>query len=354
MTFVTPLLMATLGWFALSALVSYEPMLAARRMPLAVFTIFNAAAVLMLPDDGKHFARLLAWAAVILLALCYLSIVVMPDRAIHQSHDILGEDLTGNWRGAFAHKNSAGAAMVILIFIGIFVARSLNMMLGIAIVVSSAVFLYYTRAKSPIMLLPAVIVVSFGLMHLRSAAARILTVVCFTGFFMVITIGSVEFKPIHDALSRVMKDPTFTGRDEIWTFTLAHISERPLVGFGFEAFWGTSRLLEEGAINEWVTHTSDAHNSTLNLAVTTGIVGAALALSWILIQTIVDYVRTPAGAADVNMSRLFIQVWLFGLSVSSFESVFFVGGSLVWFMVLMSMAGIRFQRRVAEQSHAAA
>ena len=46
---------------------------------------------------------------------------------------------------------------------------------------------------------------------------------------------------------------------------------------------------------------------------------------------------------DRALTTLFVQIWLFGLYLGCFESVFFAGGSAVWFMVVAAIAGLRFQ-----------
>ena len=151
---VTLPLVLTLAWFAVSVVFATHPDLAGRRLLLAMFTICNSVALLLLPLNREHFARLLTVAAFIILALCYAGILLRPNLSIHQPTDVMETDLAGNWRGAFGHKNGAGAAMAVLIFIGIFVARVTNRMHGIAIVAAAAVFLVFTQAKSPLRLLP--------------------------------------------------------------------------------------------------------------------------------------------------------------------------------------------------------
>ena len=141
-----------------------------------------------------------------------------------------------------------------------------------------------------------------------------------------------------------MSDPTYTGRDEIWSFALDSLAQRPLFGFGFEAFWRTPELLAAWTYHEsWGLRASDAHNAYLNLAVTTGLVGLALALWWIVVQPFADYRRARALGADPALTALFLQIWLFGLCSSGFESEFFRGGSEVWFLMVASIVGLRFQ-----------
>jgi hypothetical protein len=118
---VTPALVLTLVAFAMSAILSPHSDVAERRIVLAIFTIFQASMLVLLPYGREHFARLLALAAVIVLAACYFGVAFIPERAIHQINDVAEPGLAGDWRGLFAHKNGAGAVMVMLIFIAIFI-----------------------------------------------------------------------------------------------------------------------------------------------------------------------------------------------------------------------------------------
>ncbi len=59
---LTPILVLTLFWFALSAAACAEPFLAARRLVLAILTIFQASVFLLLPSDREHLGGLLTTA----------------------------------------------------------------------------------------------------------------------------------------------------------------------------------------------------------------------------------------------------------------------------------------------------
>ena len=337
-------LLLTFAAFALSALVSDYPDVALRRLLLAAMTIFQAATLLLLPYDREHFARLLAIAAAVVLATCYFGVAFLPRLSIHQASDLAEPSLAGDWRGFFAHKNGAGAAMVLLIFIGVFVARSWKRSVGIAIVVLAAVFLKFTHSKSPINLLPAVLALSYLLPRTRSSLAAFVLVVCTPLAINLLTIGSVMFEPVQNFVEDWMSDPTFTGRTEIWRFAIDHVAQRPWFGFGFESFWGMPDLVEKWSYAEsWGYRASDAHNAYLNLAVTTGIVGLGAALSWIILQAFCDWRRAAARAADPALTTLFLQFWIFGLCLGGFESVLFSGGSCVWFMIAAAIVGFRFQ-----------
>ena len=341
---LTPILVLTFLWFAGSAALSPHAALAARRLVLAAVTIFQAAIFLLLPKGRDHFSQLLAAGALIVLVLCYAGIFFLPDRSIHQLADLAEPDLAGNWRGFFAHKNGAGAGMVVLVFIGIFVLRTLNAIIGVLIVALAEFFLIFTESKSPFNLFPLVLIASALLTRLRRPKAKFLVAAAIPFGIAILTIGSVSSDQIQRLIGASMSDPTFTGRDEIWRFTLDHIAQRPVVGFGFQAFWKTDDLLSAwNYLESWGYRASDAHNGFLNIAVMTGIVGLVVSLLWIFAQPLADHIRTPLDRSDPALTALFLQIWLFGLSLSGFESVLFSGGDALWFMMVVSIIGLRYQ-----------
>ena len=338
-----PLILA-LAAFAISAIHSSYPDVAGRRLLLAVFNIFQASVLLLLPAGREHFARLLAIAAIAVLAACYFGVAFIPQLSIHQATDVAEPGLAGDWRGFFTHKNGAGAGMVLLIFIGIFVYRTWNKSAGILIAVLAGIFLYFTHSKSSTNLLPIVLLLSFLIPRLRSPLLALMAILGAPFLLNLLSLGSVIFAPIHGLIEHLMTDPTFTGRNVIWRFALDHVAQRPLFGFGYESFWGMPNLVAEwNYLESWGYRASDAHNGYLNLAVTTGLVGLALALWWLIAQPFADYWRSRALGADRALTTLFLQIWLFTLCLGAFESVFFAGGSGLWFLMIAAIVGFRFQ-----------
>jgi O-antigen ligase len=342
---VTLPLILSFAAFAVSAVHSSYPDVAGRRLVLAAFNIFQASVFLLLPYGREHFARLLAVAAIVVLAACYFGVAFLPQLSIHQTTDIAEPGLAGDWRGFFTHKNGAGAGMVLLIFIGIFVYRAWNRLAGVLIAVLAGIFLYFTHSKSPINLLPVALLLSYLVPRLRSAFLALGLIVGVPFVLNVLSVGSVMFAPIYNLIAHLMSDPTYTGRNEIWQFALDHVAQRPLFGFGFESFWGMPDLVTDwNYLESWGYRASDAHNGYLNIAVTTGLVGLSLALWWMVAQPFADYRRALAqGGADRPLTILFLQIWIFTLCLGCYESVFFAGGSGMWFLMLVAIIGLRFQ-----------
>ena len=89
---VRPVLIVTLLWFALTAVTSWEPSLSARRLAIA-------GMVMLVPKNIRHFSDVLAAVVLVVLLLCYLSVLLAPALSIHQSTDFLEPELADNWRG---------------------------------------------------------------------------------------------------------------------------------------------------------------------------------------------------------------------------------------------------------------
>src|SRR5262249_28467522 len=125
-----PVYFAMLGWLIVSVATSGQPALSARRFIFSILVILLAAAAPLLPTSLRRFSDLTAAVVVAILLLCYAGLAFAPHVSIHQADDVVEPLLAGNWRGLFAHKNIAGAMMVIFVFFGLFVARARSAVLG--------------------------------------------------------------------------------------------------------------------------------------------------------------------------------------------------------------------------------
>lgn len=342
---VTPVLVLLLGWILLTAALSPNSGLALRRSVLAVMTIANAVALLLLPMGREHFARLLATGCLIVLAACYAGVLLLPHLSIHLATDIAEPVLAGAWRGVFEHKNGAGGTMVLFIFLGIFAARAGSPVMGIAVVIGAGIFLPFTQSKSPMGLLPLALLLTFAIVRTRSDPVRWALVIGTVVLVNLLTIGTVTIGPVGKLLSSFMSDTSFTGRDVIWRFAIDSTMAKPITGHGFQAFWGTDALLFNWNIHEsWGMRASDAHNAYLNLAVMIGLVGLALAFAWIVLQPTADLARLHRIGFDPALTTMFVQIWIFGLLLSGTESVLLSAGGLLWFLMAVSILGLRLQR----------
>ena len=340
---VRPVYLLMFGWLVLSVVSSVDPALSARRLVFSVLVILLAAALPLLPVSLKRFSELAAVAVIRVLALCYAGVELIPHRAIHQSYDMIEPLLAGNWRGTFSHKNIASAIMANFIFIGLFVAKARNAYLGWAIVAASAVFLAMSEGKASAALLPFVLLLGWAVQRTRSPVLAAILVFAPVIALNVFTVGSLYLDSIKEIDKIILKDPTFTGRNDIWQFALDNISERPWLGHGFGAFWETPfTVFQPGYDGSMATTASHAHNAFLDLTLTIGLFGAGIAILWTLVLPFIDLQRCRRIGADPTLTRLFVRIWLFAIYTCSFESVLFDRGDSHWFLMLVAMFGLRY------------
>src|SRR5262249_6360973 len=156
-----------------------------------------------------------------------------------------------------------------------------------------------------------------------------------------LTIGTVAIEPVGNLIAAITPDATYTGRDEIWQFAIDYTLRKPITGFGFQAFWGTDDLLFNWGVSEsWGLRASDAHNGYLNIAVMTGLVGLALTLVRTVLQPLADLSAARRKSLEPALTTLFVQIWIFGLLLSSVESVLFSGGDALWLLMIASIVGL--------------
>lgn len=336
-----PVLLATLLWVVLSAVTSWEPMLAARRSAFTLLIIGIGGITMLLPKNVRHFSDVLAAVVLLIIILCYLGVFLAPGVSIYQATDF-EYDLAGDWRGLFVHKNNAGAAMVLFVFIGLFVARQRNIFLGALIIVLASIFLIFTRSATSIAMLPITLVISTLIARMRTPIAAISLTLSFVLLFNIFSVGSIYFEPIRNVLDFILSDSSFTGRTDIWKFAIDALATHPITGYGFAAFWNTPEVVYGMTdANAGSNAASHAHNGFLDLALTIGIPGAALAVVWLIVLPMLDFYRSPNDPSIAPLKMLFLRVCLFAAFASCLESMLLASGPEALFFFAAPF-GLRF------------
>jgi O-antigen ligase len=100
-----------------------------------------------------------------------------------------------------------------------------------------------------------------------------------------------------------------------------------------------------GDATTWVNRATDAHDGYLNTALESGLPGLALTVWWMVLAPLADLQaqsRAGAGPALDPLRLLFLRIWLLGLMVGVFESVFYQATNALFFLVALSVFGLRF------------
>ncbi len=328
-------------WLALTGLAAPDPLFALRRLAYALLTCVCACGVLLLPRTGMHFAKLMGGCLLLVLALCYLGVFALPQRAIHQASDAVEVGLAGDWRGYFLHKNTAAAAMVYCVFLGLFIRARHSSGLGLLIIALAAVFLWNTGGKTAAAMMPAILVAAW--FFERAGPFRLLVVGGALGLMNYILMSAAVSRSMQVLLKSYGVDPTFTDRAAIWRIALSAISNSPVTGYGFQSFWGTGAVYGgEAAMSNWAVMAASAHNGYLELLLHGGWPLLALMLLWMVILPCRHVGIAIKRKTEPALTRLFIRCWLFSMFLGCLESAF-LSGEQMWFMMLVALFGLRLQ-----------
>lgn len=335
------------GLFLVSILNALDPAAAARAASFSVIGVLGIAAVLTVPRDADSFSAALAVAAATVLLLSYAGLVVLPDAAIHTASGDEPQH-AGLWRGVFSHKNVAGPVMACLAFAGVYLFRRGWRWRGAMIFLAAIVFVMNTGSKTTAGLVPltVLLVVLPGLIGLRGAAVFLIAL-ALAGTALA-TLGIVFLAPLKAYVAAHFPDMTYTGRTTLWEFSGEMLAKRPLLGYGYDSFWG-SRWLEnqdQPFDRAWDIRTIvHGHDGYLDIAVTMGLPALAVAVLAFLVEPLRDYLRVPRLKENIRIADFFMMVTLFTALNGFLESFFFRRADPVWLFFMMGVLGLRLAAR---------
>lgn len=351
MTLATPPLILLGLWLCVSVALSPLPAVSARRLVLLLIVVLTAAAILLSMRSVRQFADIAAGVSLAILVVSYLALLVVPDLSTHTALDIREPEHAGSWRGVFAHKNEAGAMCVLFLFVGLLARAQGTRILGNAVVVLAVIFLIGSGSKTALGLAPTVLL-STALIRVAAPAARAVILLGPAFILAFATVGGLLIPGVADAIAAVLPDVSFTARTDIWKFALDHIQEKPLTGWGYGAFWKTEAVIYgSNEANTWASEADQAHNGYLDVALVLGIPGLLLTLWAFALEPLRDLGAAREGGRVDPLSLFFVRIWMFGLTQSSLESLFFDGTNAAFFTFLIAVFGLRY---VAEHGVASA
>ena len=129
------------------------------------------------------------------------------------------------------------------------------------------------------------------------------------------------------------------------TFAIQALQDRLATGYGFAAFWGSSSIQNLPQGMEWAEYASHSHNGYLDTALAMGVPGLALLIVALVIAPLRDFHKAVQGGNGGPLATLLLQLWLFGLYLSTMESFFLDRADPMWFMFLLGVFGLHYLAR---------
>jgi O-antigen ligase len=344
-TLLSPALVLFAGWLCFTVLLSFDPSTSIRRFALTAFVVAVAASLPLLAKSQQELMRWFGIAALVLLAVCYLGILLAPKLSIHLATDLQEPGLAGNWRGSFGHKNVASGIMAMLLFVGIYVVRAGGVLSGLAIVGLVSLFMQYSAGKSSLTLCISVLLLTSLTSVVRSFWGRAVMLLTPLALLNMFSVGAVMSESLAEIAKLLPLDSSFTGRSDIWGFALQSLQGRLATGYGFASFWGSSAMqnLPEG--KEWAAFAAHSHNGYLDTTLGMGLPGLVLLIVAVVVKPLRDFQAADEGGNNGPLAMMFLRIWLFGLYLSSMESFFLDRADPLWFTFLLAVFGLHYLGR---------
>lgn len=347
---IPPLFAALLGWCALSATWSGAPDVVFRRAALEIIVVMSATmGVTMLGME-----RSLALLRLVLGIVLVINLVSIP--LVHNAVHLPGETdpgLVGDWRGLYFHKNIAGSVSAITAILFFFQALRSKPLLNGAFCAAAIGFTVMTVSKSSTGLLP--VAIAAGCLYAWIWRRGIDRAIAGVAMLLIVLAGGIAVATHLQAIEHALSDPTeLTGRTAIWVGEIGFIRDHLLLGAGFGSFsdTGATSLLQAYVSDKWVQNISHGHNAYLEMLVTIGLVGFALAL--------LVFVLAPARAlwrfdpARAGAKAVLVAIFVFMVLHNFLESDFLEGDDPAWVAFVMMLAMLHGFERARPYPHSGA
>jgi O-antigen ligase len=257
-------------WVFASASWSLDPGTTNRRALAAAFTtlfgVYFAASF-----DGKRMAEILATTFLVLAVAGLAAAVGYPKMGVQ--HDINA----GDWRGLWYEKNQMGAMMVYgaLAAMAAILAGSRHRKRMVFTILLCAAMIVMSKSKTSLVALMIGLLGSFLLAAMRRGPATAVVVV-WLGVTVIGAAVIVMWLAPELLFKALGKDPSLTGRTDIWAALLRQSAKAPMTGYGYAVFWTLESQPAQWIRKEtgWLVPT--AHNGWLDILAQLGWVGVSL------------------------------------------------------------------------------
>jgi exopolysaccharide production protein ExoQ len=331
------LTIAAAGFLLLSSLWSIDPQTTIRRGVIYLYVVTGAIGISGCMD-GDEFMDVLALTCGISGAGSVLLWLASPANAVAAG--------TGDFIGIFTQKNVLGQVMAAGALASLHAIRTGRgrqrsaVMLTLFVIVAVA-----SKSATSFMTIFAMCGIDGGITLFRKGGVvRLLAIAAVSVLSPVVVLAAV----FPDSLLEMMgKDPTLTGRTDLWAYVLTDIAQKPLLGWGYSAFWSPDNpaAVEISDIMRW--YVPQAHNGLLEMLLSIGFVGAGFFIFlwgrnvWKALRCM----RTPAKALGISTLLACIGIFLVGISETVLMEPLQITTTLFFVTGLMCEQAVRPTRR---------
>jgi exopolysaccharide production protein ExoQ len=258
----------------------------------------------------------------------------------------------GTMRGVFIHKNVLGwyASLMILVATAVLIDGTLGLRRTAFILLAAGVVCLASSGSMTATIATSVaycLIGFYSLLQKSSSIGRVVIVLLFVQISLGILISLHEF--LVPALEALGKDATLTGRVPLWELVDREISDRLLLGYGYQAFWTTAN---PEATRMWLKlgwPAPHAHNGYRDILLSFGIMGM---IPFVLL--LLHAIRQGAvlQCQDPQYGWLWLNVLTIMILVMNLtESIFFVQNDAIFILFAAAIIMFSLYAPVVSISH---
>ena len=320
--------LATASLLLISTLWSVDPTLTLTRGTAYFFVVLGAIGLAEVLDTDE---------------LMYLLAVICGLSAIASVVHLLIFPEPGDFSGIFSQKNILGEVMAGGVLAALYCARIRNRQRFryFCVIALCTIVAFMSQSATLIITIFLFFLLDLlGRLYLKGGSTRILSLSLAIGFLLVGTLLLAIFGT-DSIFSFFGKDPTLTGRTLFWPYVIEAISERPVLGWGFSAFWSPvnpiALQIHEAILAHNMIPIANAHNAILEFLLDIGFLGTSLFI-FFLMRNLVLAVKCMNGPAEqLGLSTVVLLLGILSIGVSEivllaagqiWTSLFFITGCM--------------------------
>lgn len=326
------------SYCALSILWSDYPFVGFKRWTRAGGDIVMVLIVLSDKDPLIAVKRLMSRAGFVLIPLSVLLIRYYPD--LGRGY---GEfDRAVSWTGVATTKNTLG--MISMVF-GVSAlwrllsfwnerrTASKRVVISQGVLFLMALWLLWTANSMTSLSCFFIASIVMVATSFRSVVRRPALIHILVAFFILASFCTLFLNVNSAALQSLGRDPSLTGRTEVWG-TILRVANSPVLGEGYESFWIGKRFLE---IRRVAPGINQCHNGYLEIYVNLGLMGIFF-IGTVMVagyRQVMRTLRTAPGIGNLKLAYFLICV-VYNFTEGGIKMM-----SPVWICFLLSIIAIR-------------
>lgn len=268
------LALALASFLLLSAVWSIDPQTTVRRGVVYLFIIMGTIGVVG-SLEGDEVMSLVGITCGLCAAASIVLLVISPSV-------VIGPLPSSDFRGIFSQKNGLGQVMAVgalASLSGIRISRGRKRLFKILTLILFIIIAFASKSTTALLMIFFFCTVG-GVIALFqwSTAVGIAGILSVTSIILLVPDVGIVSLDTDTTLGLIGKDSTLTGRTELWSYLIYYIQQRPILGWGYSAFWSGNNpaAIEISTALRW--DVPQAHNAAIGILLEVGIVGLAFFL----------------------------------------------------------------------------